>query len=167
MSPTGGSRHYTGPGLGEAMWHCPSCGAENHGPIPGGCVTCGAGNPMAPPPKPPEPRTAAEEDEQLGPFDRWALTHPQATLEQAYTAGYTKGVRDATHALVEQQRLATEQQAFDPKGKVNRTVVAALMIFRDQVLATEPEEIATGEWMSVDEVTQLIRQLSQQVLSHA
>jgi hypothetical protein len=41
----GGSRHYTGKGLGDiGMWHCPSCNAENTGPLDKGCTVCGAGS---------------------------------------------------------------------------------------------------------------------------
>lgn len=159
--PVAGSRHYQGPGLGEAMWKCPSCGAENQGPIAAGCTLCGAGTPdqksEAPPPPPPD--LEPEGEEQLGPFDRWALAHPQATLEDAFTAGYVEGMRDMQR---QQQRAVPQAQTFLAEGKATRTIVAALMVFRDQVLATEPEEIATGEWMSVAEVTQLIRHFSQQ-----
>jgi hypothetical protein len=163
--PVESSRHYRGPGLGESIWNCPSCGAENQGPIPQGCALCGAGKPgyrvEAPPPPPPRPQpepAADEEQEQLGPFDRWALAHPQATLEDAFTAGYTEGVRAARQGV----RVPQSSQAPGVDA-VNRTMIAALIFFRDQVLLLDPEpvEVTTGEWLTAVEVTQLISRLSQ------
>jgi len=163
MSPAGGSRFYQGPGLGEAMWACPSCGAENQGPIAGGCAVCGAGDPKAAPPPPPpdlEPPQVAQGDM----ADYWAAKHPDATIADAYRAGYLEAQQ---HWAQRQQQpptgVASGAAGFSPEGKVGRTIVAALMVFRDQVLATDPEEITSGEWLSVAEVTQLIRQINQQV----
>lgn len=50
-----------------------------------------------------------------------------------------------------------------PEGKPTRTILAALALFRDQVLVEGPEEIATGEWCSAEEVTALIVSLQQPV----
>lgn len=41
-----------------------------------------------------------------------------------------------------------------------RTILAALRLFRDQVLVEATEEIASGEWCTVEEVDQLIQQLA-------
>lgn len=42
----GGSRHYTGQGLGTVVsWKCPRCANENTGDIQQGCANCGAGKP--------------------------------------------------------------------------------------------------------------------------
>lgn len=158
MGVVGGSRHYQGGGLGtEAGWKCPSCGAENLGPIAQGCALCGAGKPghRAEPPPTIRPLTPVDE-EQLGVFDRWVRAHPQATLEEAFTAGYVEGVRASRAALPK-----GDTHPLTPEGKINRTLVAALAWFRDQVLASNPEEVLSGEWCSADEVNALIDQLTE------
>jgi hypothetical protein len=146
MMPVGGSRHYTGGGLGaETGWTCPSCGAENSGPISQGCQLCGAGRPgrrADPPPKPPD---APGIDDPAG---AWLQAHPHASLREAFLAGYAAG-----HAAA--------QPSFSPEGKRYRTIAAALSLFRDQVLSANPEEIRSGEWCSVAEVNDLIAQLSE------
>jgi hypothetical protein len=166
MTPVGGSRHYQGGGLGqEGIWKCPSCGADNEGPLPQGCTRCGAGRPGrhvgrdAPPAPPAPPPQAPEDEEPLGPFDRWALAHPQGTLEQAFTAGYIEGVRDARRQQLAAQ-AAQAELPLDPQGKVARTIVAALDYFADQVLRAAPPEVASGEWCSIEEVRTLIQQLT-------
>lgn len=37
-------KHYGGTRLATAPWKCPSCQAQNTGPLEGGCVNCGAGS---------------------------------------------------------------------------------------------------------------------------
>jgi len=157
--PVGGSRHYPGGGLGqEGGWACPSCGADNDRPIVQGCAHCGAGTGArhigTEPPPPPTPDD--DEPEQLGLFDRWALAHPHATLEQAFTDGFREGLR-----VGQQQRpTPSAESRLDPQGKVARTIVAALGYFADQVLRSAPQEVQTGEWCSLDEVRTLIHQLT-------
>jgi hypothetical protein len=162
MGLVGGSRHYTGGGLGEAPWTCPSCGAENTGPLSQGCQLCGAGKPgkhidpddsHRPPPSPPAPAAAA------GPGQHWALRNPTATLAEAWEAGYLAGAREADekHREIERQRAAARR--FDPTHAPARTILAALELFRDQVLAGNPEEVATGEWLSVSAVEQVMAQI--------
>lgn len=162
--PVGGSRHYDGGGLGmEGIWKCPSCGQENEGPLAQGCTRCGAGKPgrhvgrQAPPP-PPEPPAEDAEVEHLGTLDRWLLSHPKATLEEAYTAGYFEGVKDTRREQLAAQ--PPQEPGLDPQGKVARTIIAALSFFADQVLRQAPPEVETGEWCSVAEVRSLIQQLA-------
>lgn len=170
MAPVGGSRHYQGGGLGpEGGWDCPSCGAENMGPMVQGCAACGAGRPgrhigTTPPPPPPAPppvEATAEEVEQLGPFDRWALSHQGATLEQAYTAGYMEGIKMGAQTVAQAQarQAATEPIAFTAVHIINRTMVAALTHFRDHVLSGDPEETTTGEWLTQHQTSALIHQI--------
>jgi hypothetical protein len=175
--PVGGPRHYPGAGLGnESGWACPSCGAENAGPIAQGCALCGAGRPGrhigtdAPPPPPPatprptpEPPAAPARPTPAPGAERWLDHHPEATLEEAFTAGYIEGVRDARRA---QLAAAPPQQpiVFSPELVINRTLVAALTFFRDQVLAGNPDEVTDGEWLSAQQVTALIRQIEGEVV---
>jgi hypothetical protein len=173
MGAVGGSRHYTGGGLGpETGWHCPNCGAENAGPIAQGCAMCGSGRPgykatapppPAPPPSAPPPAAAAESDdtEQLGAFDRWALAHPRATLEEAFTAGYVEGVRDSNRriAAVQASKSTETSMLKTPEARINRTMTAALLLFRNQVLVGATEEIENGEWMSIEEADEILTQL--------
>ena len=46
-----------------------------------------------------------------------------------------------------------------PEGKPRRTIIAALELFKDQVLRGAVEEISSGEWCSLEEVDLLIHQL--------
>jgi hypothetical protein len=41
----------------------------------------------------------------------------------------------------------------------SRTILAALQLFLDQVLRSDPEEVAEGEWLSAQDCEQLIRTL--------
>lgn len=169
MSPVGGSRHYVGGGLGpETTWACPSCGEDNQGPLAAGCVHCGAGKPGrhigTQPPPPPTLDTETPEDQEpapppLNPAQQWTVEHPEASLEEAFTAGFVEGVRQARQA----ERPAAPPE-LDPAYVVNRTLVAALALFRDQVLLANPEEVTTGEWLSAQQVTALMRQISGEVV---
>jgi hypothetical protein len=88
---------------------------------------------------------------------RWAAQHPGETLAQAFIAGFllAQGVTmDAPPVTADLTQLA-------PDGKTARTVIAALQLFRDQVLRDAAEEIASGEWCSVSEVAALIKQLEE------
>lgn len=183
--PVGGSRHYGGPGLGAiGVWDCVSCGAENTGPLEQGCVLCGAGKPGvhgAPPPPPPAASAPVREsappvagappaasaaqpsiEERLQDYaKRWAQEHPEALLEDAFVAGYVAGVTNVSRHRGVTPPTAPQAQPilFRPEGLVNRTIIAALELFRDQVLVTAREEIAAGEWMTVEAVNQLLAQL--------
>jgi hypothetical protein len=169
MSPVGGSRFYTGGGLGDpGAWKCPACGAENLGPIEQGCQLCGSGKPgrrAEPPPPPPRVSERPPDDptydqvrqvQQGDVADYWASQHPEATLAEAYRMGYLDGVRAA--------RQAQPEASGD---KTRRTIAAALALFRDQVLAGNPEEVSTGEWLSAEEVDRLIAQLTEREVVHA
>lgn len=188
MTPVGGSRHYDGGGLGQvAAWDCPRCGAENMGPLAQGCTACGSGAPgrhvgTPPPPAPPAPTTGDEawdafeaeatrpRPEPEGPSYNgavrqgdiainWAERHPEATVEEAYRQGYLEGVRQAREAQQRQADTVGRPLTYAPDHIINRTIVAALSLFRDQVLAGEPEETTTGEWLTQHQVTALIAQI--------
>ena len=166
MGQVGGSRHYHAGGLGPiGAWDCPACGEPNTGSIDQGCASCGAGRPgrrapepATPPPAPPAPPPDIAQGDVA---TAWALRHPAATVEDAYRAGYLDGVRAARAAQ------APPPETLAPEGKVNRTLIAALAFFRDQILLGNPEEIQTGEWMSAQEVTQLIETLQAREAIHA
>ena len=53
-------------------------------------------------------------------------------------------------------------EVFDPAGKVQRTLIAALELFRDRILAEAPEAVESGEWCSPEEVNDLIAHISAQ-----
>jgi len=176
MSPVGGSRHYQGAGLGQVgLWGCPSCGADNAGPLEQGCTSCGAGRPAPRPPEPPTPpipRVSQREPDDptytlgtdvLRLWREWDQQYPDATTEMAYTAGYVAGMRAALRAQVAQHRAHQQalpsEMSYTGEGKMTRTIIAALSLFRDQVLVEKPEEVTSGEWLSAAEVDSLIRRL--------
>jgi hypothetical protein len=171
MSPVGGSRHYQGGGLGvEGGWGCPSCGSDNAGPIAQGCTVCGAGRPgrhigtepPTPPAPTPEPSAPpAEGEEQLGPYDRWALAHPRATLEEAFSAGFAAGYQNGyVVGSSSQPRTRGVEPTPPDQSKIARTIVAALEYFTEQVLQFEPDEVTRNDWCSAAEVRNLIEQLT-------
>lgn len=162
----GGSRHYVGPGLGaDTGWRCVRCGAVNAGPLSQGCQLCGSGAPGTheepePTPRPVVAQPPLPNQRQGDVGDYWADQHPTATIAEAYRAGYLDGVRAAKAAMRAQTMQAppvtADVEALAPQGKPARTIVAALARFRDQVLVEQPEEVASGEWCSPEEVTVLI-----------
>jgi len=184
MGMVGGSRHYVGGGLGdERGWKCPSCGAVNLTLIAQGCQLCGAGAPghrVEPPPAPPSPATPppSREDYALNDevtetthraaagwtlAERWEREHPDATIADAFAAGYIEGVGDGRRQQLAIDGVrATQAPApppLPPDAIITRTVIAALELFRDQILVETPEEIASGEWLSVQQVNDFIAHL--------
>src|SRR4030095_723265 len=98
--PVDANRHYRPGTLDEGVWACPSCGADNAGPIAQGCTSCGAGKPglraaagHAVAPAPPGAREGAPRG-----GGRWARAHPQPNAAEAYDAGYEAGVSAARAA---------------------------------------------------------------------
>jgi hypothetical protein len=176
--PVGGSRHYQGAGLGQVgLWGCPSCGADNTGPLEQGCSSCGAGRP-APRPEPPTPPapTPYQAGYDNGPAPRvserttddppysyptYSATDTHALVDRAYQAGYKAGYEAAMRDIQGRQQAAG-QGTFLSQYKRQRTIVAALELFREQVLVGSTEEVASGEWCSVGEVTELIHELRAQ-----
>jgi hypothetical protein len=173
MSPVGGSRHYQGAGLGQiGIWACPTCGEDNEGPMPQGCIHCGAGKPVVappPPPTPPVPRVSERTPddptyddrrvEQGDVADHWARQHVDVSIAEAYRAGYIAGLRAARAA---QEPLPQDVPPV-PDAKTYRTLVAALAHFRDQILLGTPEEVTSGEWLTAEEATTVIQQLQEQL----
>lgn len=164
MSPVGGSRHYGGPGLGDGVWRCPACGSDNTGPLAQGCQLCGSGKPgrravvedANVPPPPPDPLRQGDH------ADYWAELHPEVlSIAEAYRQGYLDGVREAQAKTMRAAPVTADVAALAPEAKPARTIVAALEFFRDQVLSETSEEIASGEWCSVEEVNALITQLKE------
>jgi hypothetical protein len=182
MSPVTSSRHYTGPGLGEAtMWNCPACAAENSGPLEEGCRSCGAGRAQAsragaalpPPPAPDETPRPSLPPASLASGDaarEWLAAHPDATLYDAFVGGYLAGVQDVRRQLLGPRGrpapAAAESESFAPEHKVGRTLIAALTLFRDQVLVGAEDAVSSGEWCSVAEVNNLLQQLTAQHAQH-
>lgn len=55
-----------------------------------------------------------------------------------------------------------EPPAFPPALKRERTLLAALTFFREQVVATPTEETISGEWMTGEEIDQLIEMMKKE-----
>ena len=159
MTPVEASRHYRGPGLGEAVWTCPSCGAENAGPVAQGCQLCGAGKPGYRVAEPPPQR-------QGDVATVWADRHPEASIEDAYRAGYEDGVR-AVRASMKPKSTAEPTLSQTVEARQLRTLCAALELFRDQILVAQPDEVSSGEWCSAEEVTAILGKLREEEKVHA
>lgn len=164
----GEDRHYSGAGLGSVhAWHCPSCRAEQVGDPAQGCASCGSGTAKAyKAPENEQPVTLAPL-KRLGDAvgyatadtaaERWADLHPGATLAEAFAAGYEL----ARAQTIIAPPVTADTLPLAPEGKAARTIIAALRLFRDQALGEAGEEIASGEWCSMAEVDQLIRELEE------
>lgn len=174
-----GRAPYEGPGLGPiGVWKCPQCRQDNEGDPAAGCVHCGSGSAQprhvgVPPIKREEPQQAQNTGspglsqpaaaESIA--NAWARQHPHATLIEAFEAGLAAGfalVRGPEQKAPEQ---ASTAPAFSPTAKVQRTLVAALRLFRDQLEPSAPE-ITDGEWCSHDEIDHLIHQFEEEPPSH-
>ncbi len=169
----------------RAAWNCPTCGAPNTGPVPDGCVACGAGKdggkvatPFA--------RTLTHTetvDEAHAAFLEWASTLKDLasqTLrehgEQAFKAGaaWQRQMLDNVVRVVVGTGPATTPTAQGgfmlalvhpethdtqlPDPRVQQTILAALAFYRDNQLGYGP---LPGQ-LSAAEVTSLITQLSPQ-----
>jgi hypothetical protein len=109
-----------------------------------------------------------------GAFRRWFLTRygytPSTPAEdpasaaalEGFRAGWIAGAQNQAHRTMAAPPVTADIETLAPEGKPRRTIIAALEIFKDQILSQAPEEIATGEWCSVEEVETLIAQLRQQ-----
>src|SRR5262245_40157719 len=157
----GESRHYSGPNLSAPVmpWKCPRCGAEQVSDPTLGCAHCTAGTAKAYKAQPAEP--PPENDLRVlarpATLDEiaavWAARNPAASLREAFLAGYEFAARTATKPAAE---------AFPAAHKRTRTIVAALRLFRDQVLREADEEVESGEWASAAEVTTWIAELEEE-----
>lgn len=179
MTPVGGPRQFTGSGLGQiAGWQCPSCGADNSGPLEAGCQLCGSGQPGAhvgqAPPAAAERSAVSGPDSSVLAYEEWArLNRPprlegvsQTTIELflriAFMAGFDVGrgrIMDTHTTAAESTSVPALALPFPVEGKVARTLAAALQIFVDGVLVDAAEEIDHGEWCSIQEAKDLIAQL--------
>lgn len=179
----GGDRHYEGAGLGQfGAWKCPACGTENVGAFEQGCPSCGAGSGAAyhvghPPPAPPRDEGArlaplkespafqavkGDLDQGIAVYDAalaWASAHMDASRADAFVAGYQLATAQLTAHTMRAAPVTADVAQLAPEGKSRRTIVAALKLFRDQVLSQTPDEIESGEWCSLAEVDEVIQQL--------
>jgi hypothetical protein len=178
-------------GQASEAWKCPACGAEQVGDPTGGCPLCGAGVAKAykavdaaidaeagsggatevtqaeANEQPTTPAPAAFTSESTHPeFEAWwarfgerlSRTLDPFNLAFAAWAAATDRARGRTMAA---PPVTADLAQLAPDGKVARTVIAALTLFRDQVLRDAAEEIASGEWCAIAEVDQLINQLEE------
>lgn len=171
---------YTGPGLGAfGVWKCPACATENTGELAEGCVRCASGSqkPYRVPVSPPVAGVSRDQEPTLreatdggvrteGPAginvtaiaQAWAAEHPAASLAEAFVAGYALATQRAVERTIAAPPVTADVARLAPEGKPRRTIAAALRSFRDTILPAATEEIASGEWCSIEEVDQLIAQ---------
>lgn len=91
--------------------------------------------------------------------DEWAAAHPGASIAEAFVAGYYLMRQRHDAQTLHAPPVTADVESLAPAGKTRRTILAALRLFRDQVLAQSPDEIESGEWCSVEEVEAVIQQL--------
>ena len=167
------------------QWHCPACGQDNISIFEEGCPACGANtgatkakhvgaDPRVEQPWNPQQRSAQVEQEPSqaptgdaeSAFVEFVKTLPAGLdrkiiglLFQAFTAGATWGKSQAV-SRVDQLLVAAPTPVAGLTGtKEQRTLIAALNFFKEQLLINNPEEVRAGEWCSANEVDQLISQI--------
>lgn len=92
----------------------------------------------------------------------WAATHETVPAAEAFIAGYEFAVQQLTARTMLAPPVTADLAELAPDGKARRTIIAALDLFKDQVLRDARDEIASGEWCSLEEVEQLIIDLKTQ-----
>ena len=163
-----GAGKYDGPEAHvQAPWKCPACLAENSGPLHQGCVNCGAGKPGyhigLPPMGEPPPAPLQVEDPESAIYavaEAWARDR-DTTIVDAFVAGYHMARRQILAHMPQPDPAALPDLPVEAKPQ--RTIIAALELFRDQVLSVAEEEIASGEWCSIVEVNALIERMKAQL----
>lgn len=94
--------------------------------------------------------------------ETWAAQHGEATITDAFLAGYQFAIIQSQARTMVAPPVTADLDALAPDGKARRTIIAALEIFKDQVLRDATEEIASGEWCSIEEIEHLITELKTQ-----
>ena len=182
MSPIDqSSRHLAGrlPGVDDP-WICPRCGAENATPLPQGCQACGSGKPGMKAPETPKPARMPQEAlsvrqetraaapgslDDLQAFHAWMArrTFPEhvapPTLQEVWMAAL-EYARFAARGAEAELREAPTPDTFTAE---QRTLIAALELFIDQVLQHAEDEISSGEWLTVEQARQLIARIKEGV----
>lgn len=162
-----------GPSLG---FKCPQCGAASAGKIEDGCPSCGSGTQKASHVGVDVIRNAEGGVTHAVPTDRLRDRRPDQHLldntrsvDDLFLAWFRpfRGKYDAAvETLIYEAYKAGYQVAGVTQGQSpltgtpeSRTLVAALRYFSENVLASHPEEVQTGEWLTVEAVEALITQL--------
>lgn len=168
------------PGHSAVMpWKCVACGVDQVSNPDDGCPSCGSGTAKPyvkvdpPPPTPPleqvrphsavKAETGGADAPPLPDFEAWwatinaSLLTPYGLARLAWTAGYQEHERRTMTAAP----VTADTAALAPEGRTRRTLIAALEYFLT-VVETNPEEVASGEWLTLAEVKTLIRQLQQE-----
>jgi len=89
----------------------------------------------------------------------WHAQHPAANGFDGFVAGYLCALQVIRAHTMTAPPVTADIAALAPEGKARRTIIAALEIFKDQILGEAQDEIARGEWCSVEETESLIQQL--------
>lgn len=163
MSPVSVTNRHSSQGAPPKGWNCVSCGGANAGPLELGCAICGAGKPGEHVGVPPSARARVVESPQT------FRTDPESRVEQAFEAWLKQEGPHETFVIEALSRafnagyemaLTTIVQAPPLPGTAeSRTVIAALRSFMENVLPMASEEIASGEFLSVQAVEALIVKL--------
>lgn len=158
-------RHHNAAPAPIVGWKCPACDASNTGPLEQGCVSCGSGKPgqfvgIDPPASrmvvPSTVEHSVSDDPISDGFVTWwkqrghalDLKDVRSLAYEAFQAGFQAAV-----ARVVQPELPISGTAE------SRTIVAALRLFLENVLPTATDEIASGEFLSVQQTEALIQRI--------
>lgn len=168
-----------------SIWKCPACDTENSGPLGLGCNSCGSGTPGRKANDHDTPvRVRLGDDAVDGSASRDDLSQRVQALqgeearnaafldwfrpfrgklgpegEQLIYAAFVAGVQWVEGRVVN-GTTAAASPADTLRGTAReRTIIAALRMFIEQVLSTRPEEVGTGEWLSAEETLQVVQDM--------
>jgi hypothetical protein len=102
-------------------------------------------------------------------WDRVAADSPvralqaEDLLKDAFMAGWVQGAQNQARQTMNAAPVTADIRELAPHTKAQRTIIAALELFKDQVLIGATDEIASGEWCTVAEVTELIQRFTEQL----
>lgn len=102
----------------------------------------------------------------------WVFVHsrtPEQSLPdpfETFKAGWMARGAQVTPTIAGPDEIPTVQPVTDDQMLVGtartRTILAALIFFKDQVLSQQPEEMGTGEWLTAEQMQTLIDELKEQ-----
>ncbi len=123
----------------QSVWVCPTCGAQNTTPIEQGCKGCGTGADAkhvgVPERRSPPPRLAPSIVHLQAYAETWAAGHPEATVAEAFAAGYAYARAGLQADVGATGTLSGEPDAHG-LGQVDRdTIAAALRFYAENMLA--------------------------------
>lgn len=170
-----------------SLWKCPACDAQNAGPLEQGCTKCFSGQPgrkadverQAAVPDLPlvddavvrgaaggdlseRVQALQGQDARDAAFLAWFRPFRGklgAEGEQIIYAAFVAGAQWVEGRVVNGTTAGSGAADTLVGTAKERTIIAALRLFVEQILSQRPEEVATGEWLSAEETLAVVKEM--------